>query len=101
MCEQAPQPRSDDVVLMLAIAQRRAGNSAAADELINEMSSRQQRPSAVLVQWHAAKGEYDKAFALAGATQGGIPSMMGIDPLFEGFKADRRFQGSGQSRPNP
>jgi hypothetical protein len=55
----------------------------------------------VLVQWHAAKGEYDKAFALAGATEGGVPSMMRIDPLFERFRADRRFQGAGPSRPNP
>ncbi len=99
MCEQAPQPRSADIVLMLAIAQARAGNVAAAGALIDEMSRRRPRPIVVLAQWHAARGEYDEAFGLIQSIDGGMPPMMRIDPLFEGFRSDRRFQGSGTRNP--
>jgi TolB-like protein/Tfp pilus assembly protein PilF len=90
VCEQAPQPRSVDVLLTMGIAHARGGDHAAADAIFNELNRLQPKPAAVLTQWHAATGNYDAAFA--SAHEGvALPAMLRIDPLFDGFRADRRF----------
>jgi tetratricopeptide (TPR) repeat protein len=92
VCEAATPPRPLDVSLILGIAQMRAGNRAAAEAVFHDLNSRQPRPSAVLIQWHAATGSYDTAFALADNRSTALPAVLRVDPLFDGFRADPRFQ---------
>jgi TolB-like protein/Flp pilus assembly protein TadD len=91
VCESGPEPRPIDVTLTMGIAHAKAGNLAAADAVFKELSGRQPRPTAVLAQWHAATGNYDTAFALLHATSGSMAPVLRIDPLYEGFRRDRRF----------
>lgn len=91
VCEAAREPRPVDVLLTMGIAHARGGNRAAADALFKDLSSRQPRLEGVLLQWHAATGNYDAAYDMADDSPT-LPSVMRIDPLYDGFRADRRFQ---------
>jgi TolB-like protein/Tfp pilus assembly protein PilF len=89
VCEAVAEPRPVDLLLTMGIAHARGGNRAAADAIFNDLSHRRPAPEGVLVQWHAATGNYDAAYAMTeGST---LPAVMRIDPLYEGFRADRRF----------
>ena len=90
VCEAAAPPRGLDMLLTQGIAHARAGNRAAAETIFNDLNSRQPRPTGVLMQWHAATGNYDAAFELM-KTQPAPPAVLNVDPLFDGLRADRRF----------
>jgi adenylate cyclase len=93
VCEAVPAPRPVDVLLTMGIAHARGGNRAAADAIFNQLNGRQPKPAAVLTQWHAATGNYDAAYASA-SNAAALPAVLRIDPLFDGFRADRRFASS-------
>jgi TolB-like protein/Tfp pilus assembly protein PilF len=97
----ASQPPSLDILLTTGIAHARAGNRAAADAIFNDLSRRQPRPAAILTQWHAAAGNYDAAYETVGSGGATLPAVMRIDPLFEGFRADRRFHGLQSTAVSP
>ena len=82
-----------DVRLMTAIAHARAGNRGAAEILIGDFEARTPRPDTILLQWHAAQGNHDAAFQLLQRRPptDAIPAVMRVDPLFDAFRADRRF----------
>lgn len=98
VCESSPQPRPIDVTLTMGIAHARAGSRVEAEGVFKELSSRQPRATAVLAQWHAATGNYDTAFALLHETSGSMAPVLRIDPLYDGFRSDRRFSDAAISR---
>jgi TolB-like protein/Tfp pilus assembly protein PilF len=94
---QSPQPDAPDGRLMTAIAHARTGNRPAAEAIIRGLESRTPPLADLLVQWHAATGDHDAAFNLmqasrrSGAT---VPVVLRVDPLYDNFRADRRFAAS-------
>lgn len=92
--EQSPQPDAPDVRLMTAIARARLGNRPAADAIMRTFQTQSPQPTGILVQWHAAMGDHDIAFKLMDSPRredDAGPAVLRVDPLFESFRADRRF----------
>jgi TolB-like protein/Tfp pilus assembly protein PilF len=89
---QSPDASAADIRLMTAIALSRSGKEAAASALIDQLESQTPPPLEMLVQWHAASGNRDKAFALLRApSNSAIAGVLRIDPLFDDLRADARF----------
>jgi Tfp pilus assembly protein PilF len=87
VCEAAPGTPGADVLLVMGLAQARAGNRAAADVIFKQLAARGPQANVVLAQWHAAMGDYDQARRLLGGTPSeALPAVLRVDPLFDGFR---------------
>jgi tetratricopeptide (TPR) repeat protein len=92
VCERAPAPRAADM-LVLGLAQLRAGHRAAADAVLKELREQTPTPIAAIAQWRAATGNHAEAFEMLNRLlgTGSLPPGLKIDPLFDSFRADSRF----------
>jgi hypothetical protein len=91
------QSGSAETMLLLGIAELRAGNRAAAESIVQQLAAAPDS-SSLMVQWHAATGNLDAAFNLLRTT--GLPApVLRVDPLFAALRADARFSAL-QQRPS-
>ena len=83
--------RTAEGVMLLGVAYARAGARAAADALYKELSARGPDGQGALIQWHAATGNLDAAFALLNQVGEPPAPVLRVDPFFDQFRDDRRF----------
>jgi predicted Zn-dependent protease len=87
---EASPVRSTEGVMLLGIAQLRAGNRAAADALWKDLASRTPPPTGFMAQWHAATGNINEAIVLLNRGSSPAP-LLRVDPLFDALRVDARF----------
>lgn len=93
VAEGAPQPRSPDLLTILGLSHRGAGNTAAAEALLRQLQALRPMPTVSLAQWYAVIGDRDAAMRLLErpAEVAVAPNPVSVDPLFDGVRADPRF----------
>lgn len=101
VCEEAPggPPANVERLTTCAIAYHRAKDARAA-MLRDRLLAAQPRPAAALVQWHAATGDLDRAFAVFDELRArdNVPPSLAFDPLFERLRADARYSPPASAR---
>jgi tetratricopeptide (TPR) repeat protein len=93
VCEQAPSPRSPDLLAAMSLAHLRAGDRQRAEAILREVTSREPLPVAALAQYHAAAGNASAALDMldrAVGSKAGLPPLT-VEPLFDSLRADARF----------